>query len=41
VEAAELLHTHRIGSLPVLENEKLLGIISVSDLLKAFIEQNK
>ena len=41
VEAAELLHTHRIGSLPVVENDKLLGIISVSDLLKTFIEQNK
>ncbi len=41
VEAADLLHTHRIGSLPVVENDKLLGIISVSDLLKTFIEQNK
>ena len=41
VEAAELLHTHRIGSLPVVENDKLLGIISVSDLLKTFIKQNK
>ena len=41
VEAAELLHTHRIGSLPVVENDKLLGIISVSDILKTFIEQSK
>ncbi len=41
VEAAELLHTHRIGSLPVVENDKLMGIISVSDILKTFIEQNK
>ena len=41
VEAAELLHTHRIGSLPVVENEKLVGILSVSDLLKTFIEQSK
>ncbi len=41
VVAAELLNTHRIGSLPVVENEKLVGILSVSDLLKAFIEQYK
>jgi acetoin utilization protein AcuB len=41
VQAAELLHTHRIGSLPVVENEKLVGILSVSDLLKVFIEQYK
>lgn len=41
IEAAKLLYTYRIGSLPVVEDEKLLGIISVSDLLKAFIEQNK
>lgn len=41
VEAAELLATHRIGSLPVIENEELVGILSVSDLLKIFIEQNK
>ncbi len=41
VEAATLLHTYRIGALPVVENGKLVGIISVTDLLKAFIEQNK
>ncbi len=41
VVAAELLNTHRIGSLPVVENDQLLGIISVSDLLNKFIEQNR
>ncbi len=41
VEAAELLLTHRIGSLPVVEDRKLVGILSVSDLLKTFIQQNK
>jgi len=40
VEAARLLLAYRIGSLPVVEGEKLVGIISVSDLLKKFIEQN-
>ena len=40
VEAAKLLHAYRIGSLPVVEREKLVGIISVSDVLKKFIEQS-
>ena len=40
VEAARLLHSYRIGSLPVVEREKLVGIISVSDMLKKFIEQS-
>lgn len=39
-QAAKLLQTYRIGSLPVVEDERLVGIISVSDLLKLFIEQN-
>ena len=40
VEVATKLDTYRIGSLPVVDKEKLVGIISVSDILKAFIEQN-
>lgn len=36
-EAAQLLCTYRIGSLPVVEKEDLVGIISVTDLLKALI----
>jgi acetoin utilization protein AcuB len=40
VEVASKLDTYRIGSLPVVDKEKLVGIISVSDILKAFIEQN-
>jgi acetoin utilization protein AcuB len=40
VEAAKQLDTYRIGSLPVVAEGKLVGIISVSDILKAFIEQN-
>ena len=38
VEAAKLLHAYRIGSLPVVEKGKVVGIISVTDLLKVFIE---
>ncbi len=41
VEAAKLLHTYRIGSLPVVEGERLVGLISVTDLLGVFIEQNE
>ncbi len=41
LEAAKLLQTYRIGALPVVENGRLVGIISVTDLLKAFIEQNQ
>jgi acetoin utilization protein AcuB len=41
VEAAKMLETYRITSLPVVEGEKLVGIISVSDLLKVFISQNQ
>jgi acetoin utilization protein AcuB len=37
-EAARLMLTHRISGLPVLENSKLVGIITTSDLLKAFLE---
>lgn len=40
MEAARLLHTYRIGSLPVVESGKLVGIISVSDFLQDFIEQS-
>jgi acetoin utilization protein AcuB len=41
VEAAELLRTYRVNSLPVVKENRLVGIISVTDLLKLFIEQNK
>lgn len=37
-EAARLMLTHQIGGLPVLENGKLVGIITTSDILKAFLE---
>jgi acetoin utilization protein AcuB len=41
VEAAKLLSTYRIGSLPVVHKDKLVGLISVTDLLSLFIEQNE
>ena len=36
--AAKLLYTHRIGCLPVLDGEKLVGILTETDLLRAFAE---
>ena len=41
VDAAKLLETYRISSLPVASGETLVGIISVTDLLKAFMAQNE
>ena len=36
-EAARLVHEHRIGGLPVLEGDTLVGVLTVHDLLSAFI----
>jgi acetoin utilization protein AcuB len=40
VEAAKVLETYRISSLPVLDRHRLVGILSVTDLLRVFVEQN-
>lgn len=37
-EAARLLLRHKIGALPVVERENLVGILSTSDILQAFID---
>lgn len=37
-EAAQLVLEHKIGGLPVVEDGKLVGIITTSDLLGAFLE---
>ena len=36
--AAQLLLKHKIGGLPVVENQKLVGIITTSDILQAFLD---
>ncbi|HXF76410.1 MAG TPA: CBS domain-containing protein [Methylomirabilota bacterium] len=41
VAAAKILETYRINSLPVIEGEKLVGMLSVADVLRAFVEQNE
>jgi acetoin utilization protein AcuB len=37
-EAAKLLYTHRIGCLPIMEDGQLVGILTETDLLRAFAE---
>jgi acetoin utilization protein AcuB len=37
-EAAKLLYENRIGCLPVLEDDRLVGILTESDLLRALVE---
>lgn len=36
--AARLIHDYKIGGLPVLDKKNLVGIITLSDILTAFIE---
>jgi len=40
VEAAKILETYRISSLPVVVGSRVVGIISVTDLLRVFVAQN-
>jgi acetoin utilization protein AcuB len=37
-DAAKLIYYHKIGGLPVVEDEEIVGIITVVDLLEVFIE---
>jgi acetoin utilization protein AcuB len=37
-EAVQLMLKHQIGGLPVVENGKVVGIITTSDVLRAFLE---
>jgi acetoin utilization protein AcuB len=41
VEAAKILETYRISSLPVAQDHRLLGMLTVTDLLRVFILQNE
>lgn len=38
-DAAKLLLKHRIGGLPVVRGETLVGIVTETDILRAFVEQ--
>lgn len=37
-KAAQIIYEKRIGCLPVVEDEKIVGILTVNDILKAFID---
>lgn len=37
-EAARLIYSHKIGGLPVVKDKKLVGIITIVDILRAFIQ---
>ena len=37
-QAAQLLRDHKFGSMPVVENGKVIGIISTSDILDSYID---
>ena len=36
-EAARLIHEHKIGGMPVMEGDRLMGVITMLDLISAFI----
>ena len=40
VAAAKIFETYKINSLPVVEGKRLVGMLTVTDILKVFIEQN-
>lgn len=40
-EAAEIICREKIGALPVVEDDKLVGIVSAEDLLWAFVESSR
>ena|ERR1043166_7124602 len=41
LDATKLMHDHSIGALLVVEEEKLLGILAISDILRIVIEQHE
>lgn len=38
-EAAQLMLEHKIGGLPVIENDKLVGIITESDIFRVLVQE--
>ena len=40
VDCLKLMHTHNIRHLPIVENEKVVGVISVRDLLREAVEHH-
>jgi acetoin utilization protein AcuB len=40
-DAAKLLFAHKIGGLPVVEHEELVGIITEGDILRAYVQHEE
>src|SRR3972149_5978206 len=40
-DAAKILFAHKIGCLPVVEKEELVGIITEGDILRAYLDQQE
>jgi acetoin utilization protein AcuB len=40
IDAAKILETYRISSLPVVDDDRVVGILTVTDLLRVFVAQN-
>ena len=41
IDAAKVLETYRISALPVVDGTELVGMLTVTDLLRVFVEQNE
>jgi len=37
-EAARVMHTHKVGTLPVVERGRVVGILTETDLVQAFVD---
>ena len=40
-EAASIMAKRKIGALPVIKNDKLIGIITTTDVLRAFVKMDR
>ncbi len=40
-EAAQIMLEHKIGALPVIDGHRLVGIITETDILRAFVQEGK
>jgi acetoin utilization protein AcuB len=40
-DAAEMLATYKFGALPVVEGDELVGILSVTDVLRVFVREQR
>lgn len=41
VDAAKILETYLFNSLPVVDEQRLVGVLTITDLLRVFVDQNE